>query len=60
MTQCSPLREEAYLCIAVGHQFDVHDVVEHGPGGKELLGEEGPAAWTQALIVQGHLNSGYC
>lgn len=48
----SPLSRAAYLSVAVGDQRDGHDVLQHGPGGEELLGDEDPAGWTQTLIVQ--------
>ena len=41
-----------HLGVAVGHQDDVEDVLQHGPGGEQHLGEEGPTAGTQALVVQ--------
>lgn len=41
-----------FLGIAVGHQGDVEDVLQHGPGGEEHLGEEGTAPGTQALVVE--------
>lgn len=46
------LSGSAYLGVAVGDQSDGHDVLQHGPGGEELLGDEDPAGWTQTLIVQ--------
>lgn len=41
-----------YFSIPVGHQSDGHDVLQHGPGGEELLADEDSAGWTQTLIVQ--------
>ena len=46
----------AHLCVAVGNQRDVHDVTEQQPGGKQHLTEEVPAAGTQRLVVQTHLD----
>lgn len=40
------------LGIAIWHQSDGHDVLQHRPGGEQLLRDEDSAGWTQALIVQ--------
>lgn len=45
-----------YLSIPVGDQSDGHDVLQHGPGGEELLADEDPAVWTQTLVVQSDSN----
>lgn len=41
-----------YFSVPVGHQSDGHDVLQHGPGGEELLADEDSAGWTQTLIEQ--------
>lgn len=41
-----------YLSVSIGHQSDRHDVLQHGPGGEELLADEESAGRTQTLIVQ--------
>lgn len=46
----------AYLSVPVGDQSDGHDVLQHGPGGEELLADEDSAGWTQTLIVQSDWN----
>ncbi len=46
----------AYLCIAVGHQSNRHDVIQHEPRGEEHLNEKPSAAGTQTLIVKPHLD----
>lgn len=46
----------AYLCIAVGHQSNRHDVIQQEPGWEEHLNEKLSAAGTQTLIVEPHLH----
>ena len=41
-----------YLSVTVRDQSDGHDVLQHGPGREELLGDEDSAVRTQTLIVQ--------
>ena len=41
-----------YLSVPIGNQSDSHDVLQHGPGGEELLADEDSAGWTQTLVVQ--------
>lgn len=45
-------KRSPYLGVSVGHQGHGHDVLQHGPGGEELLADEDSAAWTQTLIIQ--------
>lgn len=46
------LKRSPYLGVSVGHQGHSHDVLQHAPGGEELLADEDSAAWTQTLIIQ--------
>lgn len=43
---------DSYLGISVRHQCDVHDVIEHHPGGEELGDQEAAAGRAQALVIQ--------
>lgn len=47
----------ACLGVPVGDQSHGHDVLQHGPGGEELLADEDSAAGTQTLVVQ---SDSYC
>lgn len=47
-----------YLGVSVRHQGHSHDVLQHAPGGEELLADEDSAARTQTLIIQSHGNGG--
>lgn len=49
---CINKEKSVYLCVPVGDQFDRHDVLQHHPGGEELLRDEDSAGWTQTLVVQ--------
>lgn len=42
----------AYFGVSERHQGHSHDVLQHAPGGEELLADEDSAAWTQTLIIQ--------
>lgn len=42
----------ACLGVPVGDQSHGHDVLQHGPGGEELLADEDSAAGTETLVVQ--------
>lgn len=53
LLKCSPC-----LGVSVWHQGHSHDVLQHAPGGEELLADEDSAAWTQTLIVQSDGNRG--
>lgn len=49
----------SYLCVAVGDQGDVEDVVgQHQPRGEELLHQEPAARRAQALVEQAQLHGG--
>lgn len=43
-----------HLSVPVGHQSDGHDVLQHDPGGKQLLSDKISAIWTQALVVKSY------
>lgn len=45
-----------YLSVPIGDQSDGHDVLQHDPGGEELLADEDSAGRTQTLIVQSDRN----
>lgn len=53
LLKCSP-----YLGVSERHQGHSHDVLQHAPGGEELLADEDSAAWTQTLIIQSDGNWG--
>lgn len=52
-------RRSRYLGVSVRHQRHRHDVLQHAPGGEELLADEDPAARTQTLVIQGNRNGGH-